>query len=395
MGGYELRCKDVIDGLVHREHIVEVITTSCDTNRCDLHKNERNIHRKLHNLSVEKNSLITFFSMNENLRIINEFINLQDPDIIYLGNIIPLTQTLFPYLAEIKKPIVCDEGYLGLSHLWNNQSDWYNFINQKDKNLLLMRKVIKKFSILYSRNLLKSKWDWPDQMVGYFNSEAGFNFTKRNGVPTQGYTVIHSGLNLPDFPYYSQKPSKKPIEILLPGRFDPLKGQLDGVKLIKRLKIKKIIAILTLVGYVSSEDYYYTVLKEIETQDLKQNVTVMPMVNHDSMSNLYEEADFCFFPSMQKFGFSRVPLESMASGTLLISYGNEGSNEVIQNNETGFVVPEGDIGQVISILENMSGNPSKYQKISSAARKAIVRNHSMDIYIDKIENFLTSALHNS
>jgi glycosyltransferase involved in cell wall biosynthesis len=94
-------------------------------------------------------------------------------------------------------------------------------------------------------------------------------------------------------------------------------------------------------------------------------------------------------------GFSRIPLEAMASGCLMITYGNEGSIEVITNNETGFIVSEGDFEGISSIIQEVIENPEKYKKICRAARKVVEQNHSMEIYVNKIETFLLSTLKGS
>ena len=50
------------------------------------------------------------------------------PDVIYLGHILPLTRTLMPYLADDKTPIVFDEGGIRVNDLTREEKGiWFRF----------------------------------------------------------------------------------------------------------------------------------------------------------------------------------------------------------------------------------------------------------------------------
>ena len=116
------------------------------------------------------------------------------------------------------------------------------------------------------------------------------------------------------------------------------------------------------------------------------------MVDHRTLVRFYQESDICFFTSHAQTGLSRVPLEAMACGSLLFAYGNEGSDEIVNDKETGFIVPQGNVATIVEIIQELSRDHEKYQRMIRNARKCVEENHTMDLYIDKIEGFLNQAV---
>ena len=92
-------------------------------------------------------------------------------------------------------------------------------------------------------------------------------------------------------------------------------------------------------GAHNDDNYYHEILDAIQNKSLADKVTIQPMLTQDELVRHYQEADICFFSSYQEIGFSSTPLEAMACGCIVISYGNEGSDEIIDNGENGFLVP--------------------------------------------------------
>lgn len=392
-GGYELRCKQVVDYLVGRGHEVEVLTSVCDDRNCMLHANERHVFRVLHNIHEVKTRYMKAITIISDLWRMNNRIKNFKPDIVYLWHMTSFTKSIVPFLAGIRAQLVWDEGGRGLSYFWKNHGAWHNFLANGEDSIIkrLIKEIIKIGFIFASRGLLKAEWRWPENMVGYFNSEIGLQYAQKMGVPTKGFRVIHSGIDLALFPFKEYKSEISQVDILIPGRIEPIKAQKDGLELLLHLGRSEIQAHLTIVGHIYSNEYYQEILQSIMENHLDAYVSIHPMVGYDVMSDLYRQVDICFFPSKQAMGFSRIPLEAMASGCLVITYGNEGANEVIANNETGFIISEGDYQGVSSIIQEVIKNPAKYQKICRAARKVIEQNHSMEIYLDEIESFLLSA----
>ena len=138
----------------------------------------------------------------------------------------------------------------------------------------------------------------------------------------------------------------------------------------------------------SKEAYAQEVENRILDLGLNSTVRILSMQDRASLVDLYHQADICFFPSYQKAGFSRIPLEAMACGSLLFSYGNEGSDEILRDGENGFLIPEGDILTAANRISTLLAEPERVESLVHRARIEIENDYSMDIYISKIEAFL-------
>lgn len=220
-------------------------------------------------------------------------------------------------------------------------------------------------------------------------------FAHKNGIPVENASVLYSGIDVQKFHLKSQNVFKKRVNILVPGRITPIKGTKDALSLFVKLKKEKIPINLTIIGKTFSKPYFCELQQIIQEIDLRHEISLLPMVSHEELVRIYQASDICFFPSYQKHGLSRVPLEAMASGCLVISYGNEGSNEIIQHLETGLLVSEGNIQLVAEWIKTLIEEPSAYWRMIQAARKKVEFEHNLDNYIDLIENILKDSLSKS
>ena len=116
------------------------------------------------------------------------------------------------------------------------------------------------------------------------------------------------------------------------------------------------------------------------------------MLTAEELAAHYHNADICFFPSHFRTGFSRVPLEAMACGCLVISYGNEGSDEIIKDRETGFLVEERAYTRMMQIIRKLVKNPYEVERITQAVGKEIEEKYSLEHYSAKIESELSTLV---
>lgn len=414
-GGYELRCKNVIDELTRRGHKCLVITSQKET-RLGFHHElaPYQIIRYLH-ASLKQNSLIArlaqqrwthsfglllvfirdlFFNLLD-IKFIDCQIQRYQPDIIYLGHIAILSKVLMPYLSESKTPILYDEGSTGLIELWEEKGIWYKFAEEYVNRYSIINEVkqlIIKFVQWVSANRIKPQWSWPIKMHIFFNSEHHLKRTMTKGVPVSGAKVIHSGINIDKFNYHPKKKPGFPVVCIVPGRIEPGKGQIDAVRLLAELLEQGIDGKLILVGGKRVESYYLEIESEIKRLCLEERTTLIPMITQEKLVELYHQSDICFFPSYHLSGYSRVPLEAMACGSIVISYGNEGSDEIIREKKTGFIVPPAGYEAIASIVKELMANPDLFKYILDTARNEIENNCSMQKYVDQIEEIVNNAV---
>jgi len=394
IGGYEIRCKEVVDDLVKRGHEAFIITTRCPTRQCDLLNIEYSIARVLHPKKVAQNTLIQIRNDLIDLRFIDQILKAYQPDIIYLWSIQPLSNAIFPYFTDQNIQIVYDEGGSGLIYLTKiHEGGLYFFKNKNDPSTKRwLKKVLNRMLNWISSGLIKPQWSWPNDMRVYFNSKSALRYSQERGAQVKTANVIYSGIMIAHFPFHPRDQTGSPVKIITPGRIKPKKGNKDAVYLMSELRKREIDARLIIVGKVELNEYYDEILQEIFTNGLVDFIEYSPMVSQRELAHLYQESEFCLVPTYFKTGFSRVPLEAMASGCIVITYGNEGSGEIIDDSHTGFIVPEGDISAAADLIEDLINDPSRYRQISRNARLKIENECSFDKYVDAIEAYLYESL---
>lgn len=394
IGGYELRCKNVVDQLSSRGHEIRILASSANIEIRGGLENERNIYRQFHLLDPSKNTLERLVRDYKDVRFLHRLIDAFEPDLIYIWQVSKITKAIFPYLAESNIPIVYDEGGASVIDSWMHRGSWYSFIERKSnsgyKNIT--KTIIRIFVSIISGGLIKKQWIWPQNMHIYFNSELGKSNALEKRISLNGAPVILPGVDTRQFSFRDRRGITLPIRIVVPGRIEPKKGQRDAVLLLSHLQAMNIAATLTIVGRCASDSYYQFISKTIHELNMEMAIDVLPMIGQEELVYLYQEADICFFPSIAKTGLSRIPLEAMACGCLVMTYGNEGSNEVIEDGRTGYIFAPGDYESMATIIQAFIDDPETYRQIISRARQVIEDKYSMDMYVDKIEAILVNAL---
>src|SRR5258706_3242807 len=362
IGGYEMRCKNVLDCLSDRGYEIKIVVSDTikDAPKSPLDVNS--IYRKFHLLNSSNNMIERLIHDYFDVKFLQKIINSFKPDLIYLWQTTNITKAIFPYLAESDLSIIYDEGDAGLVNSWAHGGTWFSYIESKSESRVKnkIKAVVAKTMRLISHNLIKERWSWPENMRVYFNSDLGKRNALNQGIPVNDAPVIHSGLDLKQFSFRARNEINSPIRIIVPGRIEPKKGQIDNILLLSYLREKKLEADLTIIGRSNSVVYYKEIEGLIKGLGLEKHVRILPMVDHYELIHLYQESDICFFSSYRKTGLSRVPLEAMACGCLVITYGNEGSDEIIENNRTGYIISQKDFQGILAIIETIVSDPLTY-----------------------------------
>lgn len=386
-GGYEIRIKNILDGLSDRGYEIKVLTTIPEKiNRSKNTIEKYPINRKLHDRRKAKffPKEVWFDLLDTGLieREIKQF----KPDLLYLGHIYNLSKAILPFLAGLQTPVVFDEGGNVLKGAWTEHGRWFRFTGNYNSHFWLLRKI--KPSVVdlvckLSKGRIKKDWSWPQQMKIIFNSYRNQSFVASIGVPVHNSVVIHSGVDLKKFTFKIRNALNSPIRIIIPGRIEEGKGQIDGIRLLKLMRKQGIKAELTIIGAIGDRAYYQKLINEISSEKLLDVIKILSMHDHLELIRLYHQAEICFFPSYQEAGFSRIPLEAMACGCLLISYGKEGSDEIICNGRNGFLINAGDLNQIRNLLHNLTNQ--KFREIIGCARELIENEYDLNNYIKRIE----------
>ncbi len=388
-GGYELRVKNILDGLAERGHTIRVLTNQPERQAGKrAETSPYPVLRSLHNRYKARFFPREILLDLQDTALLEKQIAEFQPDVVYIGHLYILSKALLPFLARRRLPILYDEGGSGLIDAWTDHGRWFRFTGEwrsRFAPLNWIKPAVIRLVCLLGKGLISPRWQWPQQMRVVFNSRLNQTNALVKGVPVENSTVIHSGVDTDTFKFRERKNLNEPLTIIVPGRIERRKGQLDAIKLLKELLDAGIDTRLKLVGAGCSDSYAEEILKYTKEHGLQDKLELKPMLSHKELVEEYHSADICFFPSYQTIGFSRVPLEAMACGCIVITYGNEGSDEVIVQGKNGFLLEQGNIPQVAEWIRKLLTSPALAQEVLSNARNDIVARYSLKQYILAIE----------
>jgi glycosyltransferase involved in cell wall biosynthesis len=96
-------------------------------------------------------------------------------------------------------------------------------------------------------------------------------------------------------------------------------------------------------------------------------------------------------PSLWREPGPLASLEAMAAGTPLVAYDNGGLAEYISDAAAGIVVPPM-VDALAGAIRSLYDDRERWQEFSSNALLAVERNHSLSLYLDRLEAIYIDSL---
>lgn len=189
-------------------------------------------------------------------------------------------------------------------------------------------------------------------------SEATLNSCIDIGLKKEKFEIIPFGVDTDFYRPLKILKKEKTFQILAVGYLIERKGFEYLIKAMKNILKEHDTVQLTIVGSGPLEKKLKELIKELKLQD---NVKIMKNVSDNELLHLYNSSDLFVLPSIvdsqgNTEGLGVVLLEAMACGLPVIGSDIGGIPDIIQNNETGLLVPEKDISglsrAVLNLIEN-------------------------------------------
>ena len=186
--------------------------------------------------------------------------------------------------------------------------------------------------------------------------------------------LVPHGVNLSRFlPRDGEAPRPTlPLRLLAVGRLVPKKGFDVLVRALARVRVPWR---LDLAGQ-GPEDEKLTRLAE--HCGIADRITRHGAVTHETLPALYAQSHAVVVPSVvdatgDRDGLPNVVLEAMASGRLVIASDAGAIASAVRDDETGWLVPSGDVAALANRIEALSHDAERVAALAAAGRACVER----------------------
>jgi len=131
-----------------------------------------------------------------------------------------------------------------------------------------------------------------------------------------------------------------------------------------------------LVGEGMNLEYYKNLVK---SKWKKRILFPGNLENIESIVNIFDIGVLTTYTE----GISNSIMEYMALGKPVIATEGGGTNEIVLNNETGFIIPHGSVKQLVEKIEYFISVPQEMMKMGQHGRKRIMEHFSIDRMVNQ------------
>ncbi len=187
------------------------------------------------------------------------------------------------------------------------------------------------------------------------NSSATMDSCLKADLDEEKIEIIPFGADTDFFKPLKIQKNRNAFQILAVGYLIERKGFEYLIRAMKEVLKNHGSAQLTIVGSGPLEKKLNNLIKELE---LENNVRILKNVSDDELLHLYNSHDLFVLPSIvdsqgNTEGLGVVLLEAMACGLPVIGSNTGGIPDIIQDSETGLLVPEKDIFKLSQAISRL------------------------------------------
>jgi glycosyltransferase involved in cell wall biosynthesis len=406
LGGYEIRCALVAEGLRQAGHNVRVLTSryglDCRGPIAD-EVNGLRIQRILgqYNLGPQDPVRWSYFltMVRPQLRDAYNFLRVLDefkPDLVNWWSVRGLTKAILPIpkmrgipdIFCVEEPWIVEERtrsqlderppWVGL---WGKEAKrWYwhplfLWLIERWKGRLL-KQGIDTAAIPFS----------PTQVC--FVSEFLRDHFRAAGFDFPSTEVIYGGVPVTKFFYPREKPmtNQQPARFLYAGQIDPERGLHTAIEALTFLSQEgRSLATLTVVGEGHEPTYPREMREKVRNLGLSKKVVFLGKKTYEQMPEIYRRHDLLIAPSLRKEGLPLSMVEAMLSGCAVVCTGSGGAIEIAQLADLP-LFPKGDALALSRILETLIDNPQALEQIARRGQNVALREFSSDRMMERLLN---------
>lgn len=206
--------------------------------------------------------------------------------------------------------------------------------------------------------------------------------------------VIYNGISYDDYllPYANAKSelglSEEKKVITMVGRINPGKGQLFFLEIAKKILMEFPQVHFLLVGdpfpgYESIHEEMKSVIRENNLQD-----SISDLGFRKDIPKILAATDVFVLPSILPDSFPTVILEAMASGLPVVATRSGGAEEMVNDGETGYLIPIGDVERGVEAISKLLSDDNLLKSFGEAGRHKVLNEYNFDTFKRKLQNHL-------
>ncbi len=237
----------------------------------------------------------------------------------------------------------------------------------------------------YSHHLLSYVMGWGKKVIVPSNVIAR-HMIEDFGVSPERIVLIPRGVDLSQFPFHPAKydgPAPKTFRILNLGRFSPIKGHLEFLRAVHRVRQKGLPIEVWLAGSEGGGKTAYTREIERTIQQLGMEKNVKILGTRRDVAELLREADLLVLSSLVPESFGRVLIEAGSVGTACVATRVGGALEIIDEGKDGLLVPPRDEAAMAEAILQLLQNRTQAKEMARRLRGKVEREFSLDQMVEK------------
>ncbi|NQT32169.1 MAG: glycosyltransferase, partial [Candidatus Omnitrophica bacterium] len=206
------------------------------------------------------------------------------------------------------------------------------------------------------------------------------------GVDPKKIVMHPVGIDVKRFPFCPSTGQKRaadqPIKILSIGRLAEVKGFGGGIMAIFELfkKDPSINIEYNIIGMGPLKESLQAAVKEL---DLEGVIHFLGEKKREDVIKALVESDIYFLPSTHE-ALPMVLMEAQAVGLPVVATDVGSTTEIVLDAQSGFIVPEGDIGEMAERLGYLIQYPDLWPEMGKTGREYVKKHYDINMLNDKL-----------
>ncbi len=403
VGGYELRCSLVAEGLRQRGHDVRVLTSryglgsTGPVQECVAGIRIDRILGQYHHSAPSLAGWPYFLSIvRPQLRDASQFIRVLDefqPDLVNWWAISGLTKAILsiPRLRKIPDVFCVEDDWIIEEQARGEQGErplWSSLWGKDDKpwywRPLLVWLMERWKTRLLNQGIETSAAPFSPKHV-CFVSEFLRDEYKAASFEFPSAEVLYGGVPVARFFFQRGAVSAKPemARMLYAGFISRDRGLHTAIDALNLLPHEaKSRATLTVVGEYNDAKYFREVCDLVRDLNLSDRVMFVGKKSYDEMPGIYRAHDLLIAPSARREGLPLSMMEAMLSGCAVVTTGSGGAAEIARLADLP-LFPKGDAPALSRIMRNLIGDYQALERIAKRGQEIAAREFTSDRMVQR------------